>query len=187
MPPTSTVTSIESTICTDPKSAAKALLQALSAGGAQAQAAVYALVNAVSACAWAAERLPSSGSADHSSSGLATGSWKRARNVPSCGVRPLYYVACCVLHILPLESLRPGKRPGMSCVSALRAQQDCTASSTGGSSGGGSSGGGSSGGGSTSGGTSGGGSSGGGSSAGGSSADPVDQTYKVRAGVLMAS
>ncbi|KAL4435927.1 hypothetical protein ABPG77_000689 [Micractinium sp. CCAP 211/92] len=46
VPPTSQVTSLENTICSDPKTAAKAFLQALSAGGAQAQSAVYALVNA---------------------------------------------------------------------------------------------------------------------------------------------
>ncbi|KAL4458822.1 hypothetical protein ABPG75_013687 [Micractinium tetrahymenae] len=46
VPPTSQVTTLEDSICSDPKAAAKALLQALSAGGARAQAAVYALVNA---------------------------------------------------------------------------------------------------------------------------------------------
>lgn len=49
MPPTTQVTSLEDTICSDPKAAAKAFLQALSAGGTQAQTAVYALVNAVGA------------------------------------------------------------------------------------------------------------------------------------------
>lgn len=183
VPPTSQVTSLENTICSDPKTAAKAFLQALSAGGAQAQSAVYALVNAVGGRAAGQVVCPALAAGSpvkHALCRVQRGA-QQACLAPSCTTPPAHG------YTPPGGSTYPSAGPGPLEISpAPAALQDCSATSGGGSSSGGSptgasTSGGSSGGGSTGGGSSGGGTSGGGSS---SSSDPVDQTYKVRAAAV---
>ncbi len=107
VPPTSQVTSLENTICSDPKTAAKAFLQALSVGGAQARSAVYALVNAVGGRAAGQVACPALAAGSPVKHALCRGSAARSRPALRQAARRLLHMDTPHLVALPTQALDP--------------------------------------------------------------------------------